>query len=190
MVCPNGPDPQPVEAHDAHTGYESSASACAPISLLQGAACELNTVASDTNPLIEVVLDSGAVEHVADNLDAPGYPVDASKRTIASFSAANGEPIENRGQMTLNLTTSSGHKIQSHFQTCDVAKPLWSVGKICDAGCNVMFTKAGAVITHEAYGKELSRFERTRGGLYMASMPLGKPPAEASSSTFRRPDNR
>ena len=57
----------------------------------------------------EIVLDSGAVDHVADNHDAPGYAIDAKSKTTASFAAANGEPIENEGEMTLNLTTTTGH---------------------------------------------------------------------------------
>ena len=82
--------------------------------------------------------------------------------------------------MTLNLTTSSGHPIQSKFQVCEVSKPLWSVGKICDSGCSVLFTSKGATITHDATGTEVSKLPRSPGGLYMANMPSGAPdkPAE------------
>ena len=76
------------------------------LALLEGSAPELNAVSPDPNPLLSVVLDSGAVEHVADNIDAPGYPVDPSQKSQQSFTAANGDTIVNRGQMTLNLTTS------------------------------------------------------------------------------------
>ena len=31
------------------------------------------------------------------------------------------EPIENKGEMTLNLTTTTGHPIKSKFQVCEVS---------------------------------------------------------------------
>ena len=136
-----------------------------------------------------MVLDSGAVDHVADSIDAPGYKVDPSKKTTANFSTANGDPIENRGQMTLNLTTTTGHDFQSNFQVCEVSRPLWSVSKICDTGCSILFASAGATVKHEKSGKEVCRFERQRG-LYVASLPLGKPTEADAISTFIRQDRR
>ena len=138
----------------------------------------------------EIVLDSGPVDHVADGHDAPGYMVDASKRSSANFAAANGDPIENKGQMKLDLTTTEGHPIQSVFQVCEVSRPLWSVSKICDAGCTVTFDHQGAVVKHTASGKDLCRFERKRG-LYVASLPLRKPQSSSSSATvFSRQGKR
>ena len=139
----------------------------------------------------EIVLDSGAVDHVADNHDAPGYVVGAKSKTTASFAAANGEPIENKGEMTLNLTMTTGHPIKSKFQVCEVSRPLCSVGKICDAGCTITFDSRGARIKHSATGKDICAFERRRG-LYVASLPLSKPTAPDSSLSegqgFRRQD--
>ena len=128
---------------------------------------------------------------MADNQDAPGYKVDSEGKTAASFSAANGEPIENKGAMTLNLTTTEGHAIKSRFPVCEVSRPLWSVGKIYDAGCTVTFTNKGASIKHTATGKQLCLFERRRG-LYVASLPLSKPTAptslKGSGQVFKRQD--
>ena len=140
----------------------------------------------------EIVLDSGAVDHVADSSEAPGYTVDGNEKSTANFSAANGESIENRGVMTLNLTTTEGHPIQSKFQVCDVSRPLWSVGKICDAGCAVTFNSKGATVKHAATGKDVCTFERRRG-LYVASLPLSKPtppkgPRGQGEQGFRRQD--
>ena len=114
------------------------------------------------------------LQKIIDSIEAPGYAVDAGKRSSATFSAANGEPIENRGQMTLSLLTTEGHPVQSVFQACEVSRPLWSVSKICDSGCSVTFDDKGAVVKHKATGKELCVFERKRG-LYTASLPLGNP---------------
>ena len=100
-------------------------------------------------------------------------------------------PIENNEAMTLNLTTSEGHAVKSKFQVCEVSKPFWSVGKICDAGCTVTFTNKGASIKHTATGKQLCSFERRRG-LYVASLPLSKPNGPISpcdvGQGFRRQD--
>ena len=77
----------------------------------------------------------------ADNVDAPGYAVEpsAGSKAGAAFIAANGARIPNRGQMTLSLKSDGGQPIHSTFQVCQTNRPLWSVGKICDAGCKVIF---------------------------------------------------
>ena len=112
--------------------------------------------------------------------------MNAEGKATGSFAAANGEPIENRGVMALNLTTTEGLPIQSKFQVCDVSRPLWSVGKICDAGCTVTFDRGGAVVKHAATGKDVCRFERKRG-LYVTSLPLSKPgAAKDKQSGFSR----
>ena len=59
------------------------------------------------------------------------------RKSIASFAAANGDPITNRGQLIVGLPTTEGHPIHFAFQVCEVSRPLWSVSKICDAGCSV-----------------------------------------------------
>ena len=96
--------------------------------------------------------------------------------TDAEFRAANGERIANRGQLQLNLRTGKGKPLMSTFQVCDVAKPLWSVGKICGNGYTVTFSAQGAVIRSEKTGQELVSVPR-RNGLYVASLQLHKPDA-------------
>ena len=161
------------------------------ISLLTHSEGDINAMETTNTLPFEIVLGSGAVDHVADNQDAPGYKIDTDGKTTASFSAANGEPIENKGAMTLNLTTTEGHAIKSKFQVCEVSRPLWSVGKICDAGCTVTFNNKGASIKHTATGKQLCLFERRRG-LYVASLPLSKPGTptslNGSGQVFKRRD--
>ena len=75
--------------------------------------------------------------------------------------------------MTVNLTTAEAHSVNQSSK-CEVSRLLWSVGKICDAGCTVTFDSKGATVKHSATGKDLCSFER-RGGLYLASLPLSKP---------------
>ena len=98
----------------------------------------------------------------------------------------NGDPIPNRGEMILNLTTTEGHPIKSKFQVCQVSRPLWSVSKVCDVGCTVTFDSKGAIVKHTASGKDLCLFERQRG-LSVASLPLARPSdALGQKAGFRR----
>ena len=159
------------------------------VALLTHATGDLNAMEAPRVLPFEVVLDSGAVDHVADNSEAPGYMVNVGSKSTNTFAAANGEPIENRGEMTLNLTTTEGHPIKSKFQVCEVSRPLWSVGKICDAGCTVTFDNKGATIKHTATGRNLCLFERRRG-LYTANLNLAQPDSvQGTSQTgFKRQD--
>ncbi len=123
---------------------------------------------------VEVALDSGAGEHVASQSIAPAYTVEPSpgSRAGQNFIAANNSRIPNEGQMTLLLKCGK-RRIRTTFQVARVARPLWSVGRICDEGFDVKFTKEYAVIMTPA-GKEVCRFIR-RGGLYLAQLDLQNP---------------
>ena len=157
--------------------------------------CELNVLEaeplSETNCVndedeeffhepFEVALDSGSGEHVVDEGDVPAYKVSESMGSRAGqhFVAANNSRIPNRGQVTLNLRGDTppgqkGREIRSTFQVAKVSRPLWSVGRICDEGFDVKFTKHAALIMN-GDGRVVCRFER-RGGLYIAKMSLGNP---------------
>ena len=114
--------------------------------------------------------------------------MDPNAKSAMKFAAANGDPIPNRGEMTLNLTTTEGHPIKSKFQVCEVSRPFWSVSKVCDAGCTVNFDDKGATVKHTASGKDLCVFERRRG-LYVASVPLARPTdASCQKWGFKRQD--
>ena len=154
------------------------------LNLLEHSAEEAFAVGAAESRPIEMVLDSGACEHVMDNPEAPGYTVKPSIGSSrgAEFRAANGERIANRGQLLLNLRTGKGKPLMSTFQVCDVAKPLWSVGRICDNGYTVTFSAQGAVIRSEKSGQELVNVPR-KNGLYIANLQLHKPDAP----DFHRP---
>ena len=102
---------------------------------------------------IEIALDSGAGDHVTDDLDAPGYTIQESRgsKNGNHFIDASGNRLENRGQLVLELQTpridgSKACNIKSTFQAAKVTRPLWSVGKICDEGHDIRFTKTKAVV--------------------------------------------
>ena len=126
----------------------------------------------------EVVLDSGAGDHVADDADAPGYTVTESKgsRAKQNFIAAGGHKIPNRGEMVLHLRSrgeGGGREITTTFQVAKVTRPLWSVARICDAGFKVVFTSTGAQVLSKK-GKVMCSFDRV-GNLYKAKLDLRNP---------------
>ena len=55
--------------------------------------------------------------------------------------------------MTLMLTTEDGQSINSAFQSCETNRPLWSVGKICDASCRIIFEPNKAEVFKNDTGK-------------------------------------
>ena len=78
--------------------------------------------------------------------------------------------MRNRGEMLLNLSTSDGKQISTTFQVSDVARPLWSVARICDAGFEVVFSKTGAKVVDKK-GKQICHFQRV-GNLYKIKMDM------------------
>ena len=126
----------------------------------------------------EVALDSGSMEHVCDEIDTPGYELQESEgsKKGQNFIVGDGNRIPNKGQKELNLQPEDqeGCKIQSKFQIARVTRPLMSVGKMCDAGMKVEFDAEKAV-AKSAQGKEICKFTRKPGGLYVCRMRLKAP---------------
>ena len=114
---------------------------------------------------IEIALDSGAGEHVANKNVAADYPVEesASNRAGQHFIATGGARIPNEGQFTLELRSGGlerkkGKDIKSTFQVAKVTRLLRSIGRICDEGFEVKFTNGEAYgLTKE--GKEVCKFK-------------------------------
>ena len=116
---------------------------------------------------VKTVMDSGAVDSVAPSSMAPGVaiqPSPGSQRGQNYLSASN-ERIPNLGQQTLAVRTEEGVDATATFQIADVARPLNSVGKMCDLGKRVMFGKKGGVIWDIATG-HMTKFRREADGVY------------------------
>ena len=87
----------------------------------------------------------------------------------------DGGTIPNLGESKLNLTdTAIDRDLESVFQIAAVARPLMSVGKMCDEGHTVTFNNVMAVVYNKD-GAELARFHRANGGLYVAKLKLRSP---------------
>ena len=129
---------------------------------------------------LQPVMDSGAADRVVETADIPGCTPTPStgSKAGACFVAANGERIPNRGEVKLEMK-SGKLPIHSTFQISKISKPLWSVGKLCDAGYVVEFKKGGATVKHEKSGQTVSSFERQQG-LYIGNLQLRNPGATSS----------
>ena len=125
----------------------------------------------------EVALDSGSVVHVCSNEDSLGYLLEPSpgSRRNQLFMMGDGNKIPNQGQKTLKLgAVGQNSELHSTFQIAQVTRPLMSVGKLCDEGLTVTFSKTAALVT-DKNGREVCKFERSAGGLYIAKLKLRSP---------------
>ena len=90
---------------------------------------------------------------------------------------------------------SEDSKMSSKFQVGSVSRPLWSVGKLCDAGYKVVFDKDDATVIHKASNVPVTTFKR-RNALYECDMKLRNPRARTAavaqgpSTGFRRQERR
>ena len=114
-------------------------------------------------------------DHVVHNSETPGYELheSAGSKVGSCFVAANGERIPNRGEAKLRMKAGN-IPIQSTFQVSKISKPLWSVGKLCDAGYKLESTKDAATIMNAASGKKIGNFKRSQGR-YVGSLQLKNP---------------
>jgi len=162
-----------------------------PVQVLELADPNLMEVDNDKyeEVVIEVALDSGAVDHVINHCDIPGYQVTPSRGSQRGlhFVAANGDLIHNCGEATLNLLPEeTSVPLKSTFQIAAVSRPLYSASKIADQGCEITMDKHSAVVHKN--GRTIAKFVR-RKGLYLCKMTVRAPskPKDESASVFARP---
>ena len=124
----------------------------------------------------EVALDTGSIVHICAEEDTPGYSIEQSSgsRRKQNFVVGDGGTLPNLGQKTLNLDPGSGENAEVTFQIAKVTRPLMSGGLICDKGFNISVDKDKAIV-RDKLDKEVLRFIRKNGGLYIAKMRLKAP---------------
>ena len=103
----------------------------------------------------------------------------AGSKAGRAFIAANGDRIDNLGEVPVKLKEKGGTTFGSVFQVAEVTRPLYSVGRICDNGCEVTFNSQRAKVCRN--GKTVTTFER-RGGLYLGDFEL-LPPDDTDGGT-------
>ena len=119
----------------------------------------------------EVALDSGATDHVCHSGDVPGFVIEASpgSRAGQGFMVGNGDRMPNDGQSLLSLQVSgkNWNSVSTMFQAAAVSRPLMSVGRPCQNGMDILFTKDRADVL-ASDGSVIVSFERQVGGLCVA----------------------
>ena len=131
---------------------------------------------------MEVTVDSGATDSVMDRSKGrccPVRPSEGSRRGV-NYVAAAGKVIPNEGEKRLRVITEEGHGCNLNMQITAVNKALLSVSKMCDAGHEVKFTKAGGTITHMTSG-QVTNFNRVDGVYRIRLKIVGE-----SNSNFTR----
>ena len=137
---------------------------------------------------MEIILDSGASDHVAAREGIPGYAVEESPGSRAGrhYTGASGHRIANEGQASVLMTLPAGegrsNDVKSIIQVANVTRPLLSVCKMCANGMSVLCKKDHALIL-DKNDKVVRRFEQ-RNGLYTATVQVRNPKARG----FPRPD--
>ena len=124
---------------------------------------------------IAVTLDSGAVDHVCNVADVPGYQVEQSART-RDFVGPDGSSIKHHGQVSARMEANdTKSSVDSVFQVADVSRCLYSVSKITRNGGRVIFEGKEAKVYK---GSRLVTTFKELNGLYVTTMKLkalGKP---------------
>ena len=137
---------------------------------------------------MEIILDSGASDHVAAREGIPGYAVEESPGSRAGrhYTGASGHRIANEGQASVLMALPAGegraNDVKSTIQVANVTRPLMSVSKICANGMSVLCKKDCALIL-DKHDKVVGKFEQ-RNGLYTATVQVRNPKAQG----FPRPD--
>jgi len=127
---------------------------------------------------VQVILDSGAADHVAARETFPGYDISESPGSKAGrhYAGASGHRIPNEGQASISMTMPAGgdhsNTIRTNVQIANVTRPLLSVSKICANGLNVVYKTDEAVIVDKS--NIVARFG-LENGLYVSTVQVKNP---------------
>ena len=104
--------------------------------------------------IVRAIVDSGAEDTVAPPGVFPSEVVPSPMSQAGrSYRAANGAPIENKGQTMALFSDVLGRPCGMPFQIASVERPLISVTQLGDSGHEVKLEKNGGAITHIASGR-------------------------------------
>ena len=95
---------------------------------------------------VRVIVDSGACDHVMPKDMVKGAPIKEGKNFGVNYVGADGGTFPNLGEQDLCLTINN-IECKGTFQLADIQKPVLSVSKLTENGCDVKFNKKGGTIT-------------------------------------------
>ena len=130
---------------------------------------------------VQIILDSGASEHVASREDFPGYEVRESPGSRAGkhYTGASGHRIRNEGESSINMIVPVGdsgkNQLSAVFQMAKVTRPLMSVSKICkDGKYDVLCRSDKAFVLERSSKAVVAEFEK-QNGLYVTTVQVKNP---------------
>ena len=132
---------------------------------------------------VPCAVDSGA----SGNVSPPNIFGVISPKAVpqkAKYFGADGSPIDNKGQMTINAILNEGTPINTEFDIADITRPLLSVNQIVDKGHQVVFGKRHSYI--QLAGSNYKVGLRPEGKLYMLDLWVKIPPDLAQKSPVVR----
>jgi hypothetical protein len=133
---------------------------------------------------LEVIVDSGAVDHVIPEKELPGIPTmatEVSKKGMY-YVAANGGKIYNKGIKIIEGETENGINACMKFQVAGVTKALGSVKKICEAGNRVVFEDGNSYIEDKKSGTRTKIKEEN--GRYVMELFIGNRGRQIGGQNF------
>ena len=97
---------------------------------------------------MDITVDSGAGESVANPLSLPDFPMlpSAGSKRGQRYRGPGGEVIPNTGEQKLAVKLESGNRRAMTFQSAPVRKPLMAVSGACDRDQFVIFDNDGSFI--------------------------------------------
>ena len=134
--------------------------------------------------LIELLVDSGAVDNVASPDVFPEYRIrqsEGSKKGLHYLAANNGS-IPNVGKQHLCFESSEGLSFKVRMQSAGVSRPILSVMKLAESGNDVVFRQDGGTIKNRATGL-VTEFIRKHGVYVLRAWLLTNPSGVGNTET-------
>ena len=124
---------------------------------------------------VKMTVDSGAVTSVVPTNLVPGINYTETEKTRQGlhYRVANGGRIPNRGEVSIEGTTSEGQGIKLKGQVTDVEKPLISTKEIVLAGNRIVHELDNDYIENVKTGKRV-HIDNV-GGEYTITVKIPKP---------------
>lgn len=137
----------------------------------------------DDDRMVEVPVDSGAVEVVAPPDFAKDYDIVPGEafRSGKKYRAANGGILHNEGEKRVEFLTENGDLRRLCFQIAKVTKPLISAGKITAKNHRVVLDDDDAYIEHKITGVRTPLYKRN--GVFVLRMWIRRPHKNQRSNT-------
>ena len=132
---------------------------------------------------VPCAVDSGACAHVS----PPGiFGVTEQKEANikGKYFAADGSPIDELGQLSVNAILEGGTQLATSFDIVNITRPLLSVNQMVANGHNVVFGKDRSYVQVGGNNRRIPL--RPEGKLYMLDLWVRIPADVAKASPFIR----